>query len=48
MLKSYVRHGMINDEIHEIVFFKQGKWLEKYIISIAQRNQTVYDFEKDF
>ena len=31
MLKFYVRHGMIVDKIHEIVSFKQSKWLEKDI-----------------
>ena len=31
MLKFYVRHGMVVDKIHEIISFKQSKWLEKYI-----------------
>ena len=29
MLKFYNRHGMIVDKIHEIISFKQSKWLEK-------------------
>ena len=29
MLKFYVRHGMVVDKIHEIISFKQSKWLEK-------------------
>ena len=29
MLKFYVRHGMIVGKIHEILSFKQSKWLEK-------------------
>ena len=28
MLKFYVRHGMIVDKIHEIISFKQSKWLK--------------------
>ena len=49
MLKFYVRHGMIVDKVHEIISFKQSKWLEKYINFITQkRNQAVNDFEKDF
>ena len=31
MLKFYIRHGMIVDKIHNIISFKQNKWLEKYI-----------------
>ena len=31
MLKFYVRHGMIVDKVHEIISFKQSRWLEKYI-----------------
>ena len=31
MLKLYVRHGMVVENIHEIISFKQSKWLEKYI-----------------
>ena len=27
MLKFYVRHGMIVEKIHEIISFKQSKWL---------------------
>ena len=30
MLKFYVRHCMIVDKTHEIISFKQSKWLEKY------------------
>ena len=50
MLKFYVRHGMIVDKVHEIISFKQSKWLEKNINFITQkRNQAVNDdFEKDF
>ena len=47
MLKFFVVHGMIIDKVHEIISFKQSKWLEKYMNFIAQkRNQAVDDFEK--
>ena len=49
LLKFYVRHGMIVDKIHEIISFKQSKWLEKYTqFNTLKRNQVVNDFEKDF
>ena len=49
MLKFYIRHGMIIDKVHEIISFKQSKWLEKYInFNTQKRNQAVNDFEKDF
>ena len=49
MLKFYVRHGMIVDNVHDIISFKQSRWLEKYIdFNTQKRNQAVDDFEKDF
>ena len=49
MLKFYVRHGMIVDKVHEIISFKQSKWLEKYInFNTQKRNKAKNDFEKDF
>ena len=49
MLKFYVRHGMIVEKIHEIISFKQSKWLEKYIsFNTQNRNKAKNDFEKDF
>ena len=49
MVKFYVRHGMIVEKIHEIISFKQSKWLESYISFITQkRNKAKNDFEKDF
>ena len=49
MLKFYVRHGMIVEKIHEILSFKQSKWLEKYIsFNTQKRNRAKNDFEKDF
>ena len=49
MLKFYIRHGMIVDKVHEIISFKQSRWLENYInFNTEKRNQAVNDFEKDF
>ena len=49
MLKFYVRHGMIVEKIHEIISFKQSKWLECYIsFSTQKRNKAKNEFEKDF
>ena len=49
MLKFYVRHGMLVDKVHNIISFKQSRWLEKYInFNTQKRNRAVNDFEKDF
>ena len=49
MLKFYVRHGMIIDKVHDIISFKQSRWLQKYKnFNTQKRNQAVKDFEKDF
>ena len=49
MLNFYVRHGMVVENIHEIISVKQSKWLERYISFITQkRNKAKTDFEKDF
>ena len=49
MLKFYVRHGMVFRKIHEIISFRQSKWLEKYIsFDTQKRNKAKNDFEKDF
>ena len=49
LLKFYVRHGMIVERIHEIISFKQTKWLESYIsFNTQKRNKAKNDFEKDF
>ena len=40
---------MINEKIHEIISFKQSKWLENYIsFDTQKRNKAENDFEKDF
>ena len=49
MLKFYIRHGMIVDKVHDIISFKQSRWLEKYInFNTQKRNEAVNEFEKDF
>ena len=49
MLKFYIRHGMIIDKVHNIISFKQSRWLEKYIkFNTQKRNKAKNDFEKDF
>ena len=49
MLKFYLRHGMIIEKVHEIISFKQSKWLESYIsFNTQKRNKAKNDFEKDF
>ena len=48
MLKLYVRHGMVVENFHEIISFKQSRWLEKYIsFNTQKRNGAKNDFEKD-
>ena len=44
MLKFYIKHGMVVDKVHNVISFKQSRWLEK----CTTRNQAVNDFEKDF
>ena len=49
MLKCYVGHSMIVDKNHEIISFKQSKWLEKYVNSNTQKqNEVKNEFENDF
>ena len=49
VLKFCVRHGMIVEKIHEIISFKQSKWLERNIsFNTQKRNKAKNDFEKDF
>ena len=49
LLKFYVKHGMEITKVHEVISFKQKKWLEKYLDYNTQRqNKTNDDFEKDF
>ena len=49
VLKFYVRHGMVVEKVHEIISFKQSKWLESYIsFNTQKRNKAKNDFKKDF
>ena len=49
MLNFYVRHVMIVVIIHEIISFKQTRWLEKHIsFNTQKRTGAKNDFEKDF
>ena len=49
ILNLYVRHGMIVDKVHDIISFRQSRWLEEYInFNTQKKNQAVNDFEKDF
>ena len=46
-LKIHVRLGMIVDKLHEIISFKQSKWLEKHItFNTQKRNGAKTDFKK--
>ena len=38
MLKFYIRHGMVIEKIHEIISFKQSKWLEKFMFQYTKGN----------
>ena len=49
MLKFYVRHGMIVDKVHNVISFRQSRWLEKYIsFDTQRRNKADKYFEEDF
>ena len=39
MLKFFVRHGMVVEKIHEIISFKQNKWLENYSSFNTKKNE---------
>ena len=49
MLKFYVRNGMIVEKVHNVISFKQSRWLKKYIgFKTQKRTKAKNDFEKDF
>ena len=49
MLKFFVRHGMSVEKVHNVISFKQSRWLKKYIsFNTQKRNKAKNDFEKDF
>ena len=39
MLKFFIRHGMVVEKIHEIISFKQNKWLENYSSFNTKKNE---------
>ena len=39
LLKFYVRHGMKVDKVHDIISFKQSRWLEKYINILIHKRE---------
>ena len=48
LFNLYVRQGMVVEKFHEIISFKQSKWLKKYIsFDTQKRNKSNNDFEKD-
>ena len=49
LLKFYVKHGMVIEEVHDVTSFKQSKWLEKYInFNTQKRKLAVKDYENEF
>ena len=49
MLKFYIKHGMVVDKVHEIISFKQSKWLNKYIdFHAKKRALAINDFQIKF
>ena len=45
MLKFYVRHRMIVEKVHEIISFRESKWLESYIsFNTQKRNKAKKEF----
>ena len=49
MLKFHIRYGMVVDEVHEIISYKQIRLLEKLKGFITEkRSRTKSQFGKDF
>ena len=49
MLNFCIRHEMMVDKIHDIISFREYRWLEKYInFNTQKRNQAIKDFVKNF
>ena len=49
MLEFFIRHGMTVEKVHNVISFKQSRWLEKHIsFNTQKRNSAKNDFEKDF
>ena len=49
MLNFYGRHGMKAERVHNVISFKQNKWLRKYIkFNTQKRKKAKNEFEKVF
>ena len=49
MLYFYVRHGMKVEKVHNVISFKESKWLEKFLsFNTKKRNEAKNDFQEDF
>ena len=49
MLEFFVRLGMVLEKVHEIVSFKETKWLKNYTnFRTQKRTLAKNDFDKDF
>ena len=49
LLKFYVRHGMEVVKVHNVISFKQSRWLEKNMsFNTQKRNKAKNVLEKDF
>ena len=49
MLNFFVTHGMVVDKNHEIVSFRQCKWLKNNLYFNTQKRKLAEnDFEKNF
>ena len=48
MLNVYVRHGITEDKVHELLSLKQNKWLKTYkSFNTQKRFEAIFDFEKE-
>ena len=49
LLRFYLEHGLVLQNIHRVIKFKQSNWLEPYIrFNTQKRKESTTDFEKDF
>ena len=48
MLKIYVTHGVVVDEVHETISFRQSEFLKKMIHFVTQKNEAEKDPQREF